>query len=287
MTTLCIDRDLVLMPSQANWLGACADQALHDELALYPKPGLVSFVDSGSHRDMDSSTFLVSMDALRPYFVQMVQLGAVGADFDDLKVAGMAAEVRMLRATAGVNTHRGAIFSLGLLCASAGVLLREGQALTPCTLRRALRDRWGEALRVRVTGQSGSHGAKAASKWALRGANEEAAQGMPVLFEHVLPAWQSAVKSGASARSSALQAFFAAMGYLDDTNLVHRGGLAALRVSQRVARRLLADMRAGERHAIERAESLHGHFVARRWSPGGAADVFACAAWVMTVTGQR
>ena len=103
-------------------IGRAATLALHDELALSPKPGLVTLTDRGSHADMDAHTFMRSLFALRGYFVRIAELGHGGAPFEALEQCGIAAEARMLAATGGVNTHRGAIFMLGLLCASAGVL---------------------------------------------------------------------------------------------------------------------------------------------------------------------
>ena len=97
-----------------------AIRSLYAELALYPKPGLVSLVDNGSHDDMDATTFMRSIASLRSYFRQITQAGAGDADFPALAALGIAAERHMLTATGGVNTHRGAIFCLGLLCAAGG-----------------------------------------------------------------------------------------------------------------------------------------------------------------------
>ncbi len=101
-------------------IGRAATAALYRELALAPKPGLVSFADAGSHVDMDSTTFLRSIGSLRGYFRQIAALGAVQAPFAALERLGIQAEAAMSMATGGVNTHRGAIFMLGLLCAAAG-----------------------------------------------------------------------------------------------------------------------------------------------------------------------
>ena len=95
-----------------------AVRALLAELVTYPKPGLVSLCDSGSHRDMDATTFIRSSLALRRYFEQAAAAGAAGATFAVLNRLGREAEARKLRATGGVNTHRGAVFNLGLLAAA-------------------------------------------------------------------------------------------------------------------------------------------------------------------------
>src|SRR3954463_4860094 len=113
--------------SHAAIIGRAAVRALYTELALSPKPGLVSPLDSGAHDDMDMTTFMRSLFALRGYFCAIAEAGAAGADFAELQALGLRAERRMLAATCGINTHRGAIFSLGLLAAAAGWLRAEGR----------------------------------------------------------------------------------------------------------------------------------------------------------------
>jgi triphosphoribosyl-dephospho-CoA synthase len=271
-------------PARLQAIGRAATVALYDELALYPKPGLVSFIDTGSHADMDAGTFLRSLFALRHYFVRIAEAGAQHAPFATLERLGIAAEARMLRATGGVNTHRGAIFNLGLLCAAAGRLHAEGTAATPAHLRAALLDGWGNALRRRCGHTGVSNGQRVAQQFGLRSAGEEAARGLPVLFEVAVPALQTARAAGLSSRDARLQTFFHILATLDDTNLAHRGGLAGLRDAQRLARDYLADGGVWQPDAIPRAEAIHRHFVARRLSPGGAADVLAAAGWVLRVS---
>jgi phosphoribosyl-dephospho-CoA transferase len=113
-------------------IGRAATLALHDELALSPKPGLVTPTDTGSHTDMDAHTFMRSLFALRTYFVRIAGLGATGAPFHALERCGIEAEARMLAATGGINTHRGSIFMLGLLCAAAGGIAAKGSRPTRC-----------------------------------------------------------------------------------------------------------------------------------------------------------
>ena len=261
-------------------LGRAAIVSLYDELALAPKPGLVSFVDAGSHDDMDAGTFLRSLFALRHYFPRIAAQGAASADFVPLEALGLAAEARMLRATGGVNTHRGAIFTLGLLCAAAGAARGDCDATT---LRATLLARWGDALAARVHRVRDTHGARAARAHGLRSAAEEAAQGLPTLFEHVLPALHAARRGGADDRGAKLHALFTAMAEVDDTNLVHRGGLQGLRDAKWLARDFLARGGGLSPDAAVRAARAHTLFVERRLSPGGAADLLAAALWVERV----
>lgn len=270
--------------SPARWqaIARAATVSLHDELALAPKPGLVSFEDSGSHDDMDAGTFLRSLFALRHYFARIAALGAAGAPFDALREAGIAAESRMLAATGGRNTHRGAIFTLGLLCAAAGQCAAEARVAEAAELREALQERWGPALaaHARRGHESDSKGRCAARRLGLRPAAEEAALGLPVLFETAWPALRDALARGLDARRARLQSLFATMAVLDDTNLAHRGGREGLRFARRAAADFLAAGGADAPDAIERARSLHRAFVARRLSPGGAADTLAAACLV-------
>lgn len=248
----------------AQRIGRAAIAALYDELALAPKPGLVSFVDSGSHSDMDATTFMRSLFALRHYFARIAMLGAAGASFESLETLGAAAEARMLQATGGINTHRGAVFTLGLICAAAGS-------------RQRLMNLWGDALRARRQRASASNGQRAARTLGLRSAGEEAAMGFPSVFECAVPALAKARRQGLDDQGARLQTLFHIIAQLEDTNLAHRGGLAGLRFAQSQARQFLDAGGADRPDAIAHAQRIHQAFIARRLSPGGAADVLAAA----------
>ena len=320
--------DLLPCAAALQRIGRAATVALYDELALAPKPGLVSFADSGSHTDMDARTFLRSLFALRHYFVQIATLGWQQAPFAALEAAGIAAEARMLAATGGINTHRGAVFTLGLLCASAGAALRAGEAvqnsddagdigdigdmgdrvaapktltdagaavadglasarsgLSPVRLRAHLHQHWGAARAARSQRATGLPGSIAAQRHGLRSAGQEAAAGFPTLFTRVVPALAAGLRRGLPPAQARLDALFQAMAALDDTNLVHRGGMAGLRHAQRSAQQFLDAGGAAAPGAMQAAWALHHDFVARRLSPGGAADTLAAACWVVRVCG--
>ncbi|MFG6488596.1 triphosphoribosyl-dephospho-CoA synthase MdcB [Roseateles sp. BYS78W] len=264
----------------AQEIGRAATLALHDELALSPKPGLVTLTDRGSHADMDAHTFMRSLFALRGYFVRIAELGAAGAAFEALERCGIAAEARMLAATGGINTHRGAIFMLGLLCASAGALAADGLRPTPVALRETLARRWGEALTARALRPSALPGGVAARRLGLRSASAEAALGFPTLFETAVPALQAARLRGLSTTAARLDTLFAVMAVLDDSNLAHRGGLAGLHFAQAAARGFLAAGGAGGPEGLAATEAIAAEFVRRNLSPGGAADTLAAACWL-------
>ena len=261
-------------------IGRAATLALHDELALSPKPGLVTPTDTGSHTDMDAHTFMRSLFALRSCFVRIAGLGAEDAPFDALERCGIDAETRMLAATGGVNTHRGSIFMLGLLCAAAGAVAAQGRRPTPALLRSTLLARWGEALAARATRTPTLPGGLAARRYSLRSASAEAALGFPVLFETAVPAMQSAGARGLGRQHVLLDTFFSIMAVLDDTNLAHRGGLEGLHHAQRAARAFLDAGGASQPCGVTAAGEIGDDFVRRRLSPGGAADTLAAACWM-------
>ena len=109
---------------RASRIAELAERALLCELAVTPKPGLVDMETNGAHEDMDRFTFVRSACALRPCFERCARLGMENRSTEEtffrLRREGLLAEETMLAATGGVNTHKGAIFSLGLLCCAAG-----------------------------------------------------------------------------------------------------------------------------------------------------------------------
>jgi triphosphoribosyl-dephospho-CoA synthase len=240
----------------------------------------VTLTSRGSHEDMDAHTFMRSLFALRSYFVRIASLGAHGAAFSELERCGIEAEARMLAATGGVNTHRGAIFMLGLLCAAAGAASAGHEGSSPAVIRRTLRSRWGEALSARAQRPSSLPGGIAARRLGLRSASAEAALGFPVLFDTAVPALQAARQRGLGRQHARLDTLFHVMARLDDSNLAHRGGLQGLRFAQHAAQDFLHAGGASRPRSIEHAEAICRSFEQRRLSPGGAADTLAAACWM-------
>ena len=261
-------------------IGRAATLALYDELALSPKPGLVTLVSQGSHADMDAHTFMRSLFALRSYFSRIATLGAEGATFQALQQCGIQAEARMLAATGGVNTHRGAIFMLGLLCAAAGAAGASARTPHPASLRDTLVQRWGHALEARAKRTPTLPGGIAARRYGLRGAAAEAAAGFPVLFDTAVPAMQGAIARGLNRQRVRIDTLFHIMASLDDSNLAHRGGIDGLRYAQHAARRFLDAGGSSRPGGIAAAHDIGEAFVRRGLSPGGAADTLAATCWM-------
>jgi triphosphoribosyl-dephospho-CoA synthase len=256
-------------------IGRLAIRALQDELELHPKPGLVSPGDRGAHRDMDEGTFRSSLRAIDGAFAGAARAGAAGAPFQVLRSLGVDAETRMLAATAGVNTHRGAIFGLGLLSAAAGRLWASGRPVQGRALGLEVSARWGATLRTDPGPGDGSHGRVVAGRHGTGGAREEAAAGFPHVFDVGLPVLEEALTRGAGRGAASVQALLALVSTLPDTNLLWRGGQDGLAFARRSARDFLDGggvHRAGWEGAIT---GMHRAFTRRRLSPGGSADLLA------------
>ncbi len=261
----------------AGLIGRAAIRALYGELSLAPKPGLVSPLDNGAHDDMTMATFMRSLFALRGYFIEIAVAGSMGAPFGTLRHLGLAAEKRMLATTVGINTHRGAIFNLGLLGAATGQLFGRGSRPDAAAICRTVATQWGQDILASRPAVPDSNGTRALAAHGGAGAREQAAAGYPLLGEVALPELRTARNRGADARASRVQALFAIMAALDDTNLLHRGGREGLALVRREARAFLDTGGVFSAGWHERALKLHRLCVAKRLSPGGAADLLACA----------
>ena len=257
----------------AEHVADLAHRALIDELETWPKPGLVSQIDSGSHDDMDADTLRRSAAAIRPFFAELFGAGARDADMPVLRGIGLRAEAAMLSATGGVNTHRGAIFSLGLICAGAGVL---GRADASAEARaEAVGRRWGAAI-ARAPVAPDSHGGRAARRYGVGGASAEAAKGFPIVRGIGLPALRGGrARAPDDPEAARVQCFFALLARVEDTNLLHRGGAEGLSEARAAARRFLDAGGVGSPGWRTHAASIHHAFVAARLSPGGCADLLA------------
>ncbi|BAL23906.1 triphosphoribosyl-dephospho-CoA synthase MdcB [Azoarcus sp. KH32C] len=259
-------------------LDARCRAALKHEIDAWPKPGLVTPVDSGSHRDMNYATFVDSIAALEGYFAQIAEAGARDADYGELQVVAIAAEALMLAATRGANTHRGAIFNLGLLAAADGL-----RSVTDRFEGRSCGEivsvRWGAAILGSRGTAPASHGKAVWQRYRVGGAREEAAEGFPSVYGIGLPALQRLLALGVDEDQALVGTLMALMAELPDTNLLWRGGDAGLRDVQQAA---AAFNHAGgvlQHDWRERLLDIHRWMVARNLSPGGSADLVA-ATWL-------
>lgn len=276
---LLLDR-LQAAPRPARSLARAAVEALLEELELYPKPGLVSAHDSGSHADMD---YLLMRNSAESLFEFLAEIETNPGDFQDcLKPIGLRAERRMLEVTGGVNTHRGAIFLLGLLVAATA---RADQP-TPAAIRESLLRHYGPALQEhdRTIPHPASHGAAARALDASTGARREAAHGFPAVFATALPHFQTLLADGICRQAAALETLLLLMARTGDSNLLHRGGKAGAAQARAAAAKFLQTGGVRRNGWFQELQRLHADFVENHWSPGGCADLLAAVLFLERVS---
>lgn len=253
-------------------------QALLDEVTLTPKPGLVDLRSHGAHTDLNWALMCHSACALQPVFQAMADAGADSIDDDALRqrigAIGRDGEAVMMAATGGVNTHRGAIWALGLLVTAAAQLQERGDWLAPT----AVAARAGALARLTdrgAPGETGNKGQLACRQYHVGGARGQALAGFPHVLDVGLPALHAARARGDNDTTARLNALLVIVASLDDTCVLSRGGVAALLAVQAGAAQVLAAGGAGTRPGTEALLALDATMLALNVSPGGAADLLA------------
>lgn len=256
-----------------------ASQALLYEVAATPKPGLVDRDNSGSHRDMDFFTFQASVAALYPYFYRCVEIGRQTADaketFRRLRLPGRIAEGEMLHATAGVNTHKGAIFSMGILCGALGRLERQQWRNPEVILAECAA--MTEGLVSQDYGNLTPENAKTAGQklylqYGITGVRGQAEAGFPAVLNVGLPKLEAALAAGKTIDEAGCAALLAMLEDTVDTNMIHRGGYALAKETSENLKILLEKEPFPTKETLE---ALDAEFMRRNLSPGGTADLLA------------
>lgn len=281
-----------LREKQAEKIGECAYRALLEEVYTTPKPGLVDLFSNGAHRDMGVCTFERSAEALRPWFVRMAAQGIfLRCGPEDLflvvRKTGMEAERAMYRATGGVNTHKGLIFTLGIFCAAAGRCLREkGGRITPEMLLEQQQVMTGRILReelerLKTTRERlpkyRTHGEHNLQRYGTTGVRGEALAGYPSVLRLALPVLRRGKEDGREWNRIKLQALLVLMSRTQDSNILSRTGLRELTRVQWEAHRFLAEGGAYREDALKRLEEMDGEYISRNVSAGGCADLLAAS----------
>lgn len=262
-------------PSLAERLADVAVQALIDEADLSPKPGLVDKRGNGAHDDLHLGLMYASAHALWPAFKAMAEaaqtIGEVGQPLREiLGHLGREGEAEMLRVTGGVNTHRGAIWALGLLTAAAA--LKSGATAERIALTAGALARLDDPA---APHNPDSHGARVCRTYGVLGAREQAQHGFPAVIEQGLPQLLASRRDGAGEQNARLDALLEIMSQLSDTCVLHRAGLEGLTRMQTGARAVLAEGGAASLAGRRQLRELDREMLALNASPGGAADLLA------------
>ena len=277
--TAAIDRQ------DAEDAASLAVRALLYEAAVTPKPGLVDRFNNGSHSDMDIYTLLTSASCLWPYFCACVHIGRESAarpaqeTFAALRFPGKLAEGGMLAATKGVNTHKGAIFSMGLACAALGRLDRARWAEPEAVLRQIAAMTVGVERELAAPHDAANEtaGQRFYRLRGVTGVRGQAAAGFPTVLAYGLPVLETGLAEGRSKDEAGAAALLAILARTEDTNMLSRGGVETAQAKREQLLALLAESPYPDRACLE---ALDREYMAGRLSPGGSADLLALC-WLL------
>lgn len=263
-------------------IAAMSTRALLYEVSVTPKPGLVDYANTGAHRDMNQFTFIDSISALTSYFYEFTLKGlrfegTAGQLFQALRYIGRRAEEAMHVATGNVNTHKGIIFSFGIICAAVGYLQHHGRLsdvdslLQLCAAMAA--ESLGELAAIPKKVVS-THGEQVFSQYGLSGIRGEAAGGFLHVKSISLPVLRQLLEAKLSFNDAGAIALLHLIAKVDDTNIVARSNVEQLRMIQRKVQDLLQTV-SEPQELLQAASALDQEFIRQNISPGGCADLLA------------
>lgn len=277
-------------------IGHLASMALQAELDTTPKPGLVDRNDNGAHRDMDHALMQRSIQALHPYFVRLAQLGFTDKQpcHDEIVNIGIEAEREMFKATGGVNTHKGALFSIGLAAvALAGeAFCRITQAEECGTMAyndvnskqiQSLSNSIASLARL-FPDTNGTHGSKAKANNILKGALDNAREGYTQLFKAWLPFYIDRIAEGDN--YALHKTLLRIMCDLDDTNIVYRTSMETMKEVKTEARQML-DTSRNIVNFEAALQAMNTDYIHRNISPGGSADMLSLVVFLSCVVRKQ
>lgn len=256
-------------------LADLAVASLVEEVSLTPKPGLVDQKDKGSHHDLNFSMMIQSAHCLRETFykIAFVSYGKKPSQSLREKVGeiGREGEKRMYQVTKGVNTHKGAIWSLGLITAAAAIHYGQCDEETLCLTAGEIAKFEDRFAPFQIT-----NGIKAIQKYGVLGAKAEAQFAFPHIRYHSLPEFKRSLEKYGY-ETAKFRALLALMANLDDTCLLHRGGMEGLQFVKNYAKKILNDGN------LEELEKMNELLIERRLSPGGSADLLAATIYLYKI----
>ena len=257
-------------------------EAMLHEVASSPSPGLVDPFHTGSHKDMDFFTFQRSSAALAFNLARCAEAGIRHEGeppqlLPVLRRIGIEAEKDMFRATSGVNTQKGLLFSLGLALGASGLLVRDGKAVMPEPLSQTLREMTTGLVNRELGGASPrTAGERMYRDFGISGIRGEIEAGLPSVLGAGLPTLESALARGEECNRALIRALVALMAEVDDTTILARSSaLESLRTVQAKARDMLRSGMLDQTSWQEAMWRMDAEFVSRNLSPGGSADLLA------------
>lgn len=262
----------------------CLKAAILGEVYTTPKPGLVDRHDSGAHRDMNVYTFERSANAITPYLTQMFFDGYFWTDspqnlFSQIRRTGMLAEKAMFRATDHVNTHKGLIFTMGILSASAGKCYAKLRRFDTTQILNFSGEMTQNALEAEFCEMKKrkpvTHGELLFHQYGERGIRGEAQKGFPIIREAALPLLRQYRAIGLDENRSNINVLLRIMMELNDTNVWSRGSREDMEWLQKEAGKIWKPGGAFFETGMKKIQKLNQICIRKNLSPGGAADLLA------------
>lgn len=262
----------------------CAVRALLYEVSVTPKPGLVDKKNTGAHKDMTFLTFVDSTVALAPYFKEVTQCAARHTDtagelFFKLRQFGKYAEIDMESATGGINTHKGAIFSLGLLCAAAALSYKKSFIIDTANILSTAKNMCAGICACDFKNinlhTAVSAGEQLYAKYGVTGVRGIAENGYEIVAKIALPRFKECLKNGADINYASVVALLEIMACTDDTNVLWRGGKDGADFVKCRAKQIISEVKYDQELLMPIVERFDTQLIEKNISPGGSADLLA------------
>lgn len=268
-----------------------AQESLIDEVSTTPKPGLVDKSNNGSHSDMNFDTFKKSAEALYPYFCSCIKTGIQTSEkpaeytFDLLRQQGIIAEKNMLIATGGVNTHKGIIYSMGILCGAIG---RLWTVESPIADTDNILLECSKMVHLSIKSDfdaidNSTAGGKLYLSNGDKGIRGEVYSGFSSVKNYSLPVYKNCVKNGKNKNDAGVISLLHLIANINDTAVYNRGGVDGMEYTRKYAQALLSK----NHFNMNDVKKMDEEFIKRNLSPGGAADLLAITFMLAKLESKR
>ena len=262
-------------------VGQYLTQAILLEVSTHPKPGLVTRLSNGAHKDMSIFTFMMSSAVLSKAFNDLQDIGqahrgTLAELFCKLRSYGVGAEAELLRVTKGVNTQRGILFAGGIVSAVSGYAMNMGlsrDALLPMIKEMAAGLVAKELKNLDHAAMTA--GEKLYYKYGITGIRGEVENGFPSVVNYGLPALEDAFDKGATINDALVHALISLMTVVEDSNVIWRTDYDTLLEVQRIAKNILSRGSVFTEKGRMAIAETERYFLQRRISPGGSADLLS------------
>ncbi|MGG4607420.1 triphosphoribosyl-dephospho-CoA synthase CitG [Providencia sp. Me31A] len=283
----------VINEKLADYYSQLAWQAMLAEVNLTPKPGLVDKHNTGAHKDMALTDFYLSANAIAKHFPRFLHAGAQYKDLSlecvlmEIRPIGLDCETAMYQATQGVNTHKGSIFSLGLVLTAIGRLIALQQAIFPQAISQLVAGMCaGITNELKQPTLQPTAGRRLYEQYGLTGARGEAEGGYQLVIEHSLPYYLQQLVKGKTNDIALLDTLILLMSLNNDTNIVNRGGIAALTwIKQRATQLLNAGINTHD--DLAQIKQFDHECIVQNISPGGSADLLILTWFFARIANQN